>query len=92
MLKKWLLPVITFLFFLFTFDVAAQQLTKIKGVVLDANTKEPLPFVNVSFKGANIGTTTDFSGNFYLETQWATGELQASFIGYKTIIKKSINR
>jgi len=88
MLKKWLLPVITFLFFLFTFDVAAQQLTKIKGVVLDANTKEPLPFVNVSFKGANIGTTTDFSGNFYLETQWATGELQASFIGYKTIIKK----
>lgn len=65
----------------------AQKLTKIKGTVLDANTKEPLPFVNVAFKGANVGTTTDFDGNFYIETQWATETLLASFVGYKTASK-----
>ncbi|MCW8897339.1 MAG: DUF5686 and carboxypeptidase regulatory-like domain-containing protein [Flavobacteriales bacterium] len=65
----------------------AQSLTKVKGTIIDADTKEPLPFVNVSFKGANIGTTTDFDGNYYLETQWGTTTLQASFVGYKTLSK-----
>lgn len=60
-----------------------QELTKIKGKVIDAITKQPLPFVNISFVGANIGTTTDFDGNYYLETQWATSKLLASFVGYK---------
>jgi hypothetical protein len=65
----------------------AQSLTKVKGTIIDADTKEPLPFVNVSFKGANVGTTTDFDGNYYLETQWGTTTLQASFVGYKTLSK-----
>lgn len=65
----------------------AQSLTKIKGTIIDADTKEPLPFVNVSFKGANVGTTTDFDGNYYLETQWGTATLQASFVGYTTLSK-----
>ena len=65
----------------------AQKLTKIKGTVIDAKTKEPLPFVNIAFKGANVGTTTDFDGNYYLETQWGTATLQASFVGYKTASK-----
>lgn len=68
-------------------NVNAQKLTKIKGTVIDANTKEPLPFVNIAFKGANVGTTTDFDGNYYLETQWGTGTLQASFVGYTTTSK-----
>jgi len=62
--------------------------TKIKGVVIDAKTKEPLPFVNIAFKGANIGTTTDFDGKFVLETIWATKTVMASFVGYKTAYKK----
>ncbi len=65
----------------------AQSLTRIKGTIVDADTKEPLPFVNVSFKGANVGTTTDFDGNYYLETQWGTATLQASFVGYTTLSK-----
>jgi hypothetical protein len=79
-----------FVFGLLTFlfiNVDAQKLTKIKGTVIDANTKEPLPFVNIAFKGANIGTTTDFDGNYYLETQWGTATLQASFVGYTTTSK-----
>jgi len=61
----------------------SQELTKIKGKVIDAATKQPMPFVSVTFVGANIGTTTDFDGNYYLETQWATTKLLASFVGYK---------
>lgn len=59
-------------------------MTKVKGTVIDAKTKQPLPFVNISFANANIGTTTDFDGNYYLETQWATSKLLASFVGYNT--------
>ena len=56
---------------LFLINVNAQSLTRVKGTVIDAKTKEPLPFVNVVFKGANIGTTTDFDGKYEIETQWA---------------------
>jgi len=73
---------------LLCFGVNAQKLTKIKGTVIDAKTKEPLPFVNIAFKGANIGTTTDFDGKYYLETQWGTPTLMASFVGYNKISKK----
>jgi len=73
---------------LFLFQVNAQKLTRVKGIVLDSKTKEPLPFVNIAFKGANIGTTTDFDGKYYIETQWGTPTLQASFVGYKTFSKK----
>lgn len=75
------------LFSIFCFigiTVHAQELTRIKGTVVDAKTKEPLPFVNIAFKGANIGTTTDFDGNYYIETQWGTATLLASFVGYNT--------
>ena len=79
-------------FFLFGFLIISnsygQKMTRVKGSVLDATTKEPLPFVNVAFKGANIGTTTDFDGNYYIETQWATSKLLASFVGYQTAVKE----
>ena len=56
--------------------------TKIMGKVLDAETKEPLPFVNVYFKGTNIGATTDLDGRFSIETRQAKDSLMASFIGF----------
>ena len=68
----------------------AQKLTRVRGVVLDSKTKEPLPFVNVTFKNANIGTTTDFDGKYDLQTQWAKPTLLASFVGYKTASKSIV--
>lgn len=64
-----------------------QKLTKVKGVVIDANTKEPLPFVNVFFEGASVGTTTDFDGVYSMSSQWATDKLTASFVGYDDATK-----
>jgi len=63
---------------------SSQKLTRIKGIVIDKETKEPLPFVAVAFPGTSIGTTTDFDGKFEISTQWATETIEISFIGYTT--------
>ncbi len=59
------------------------QETVIQGKVTDASSGDPIPFVNVIFKGTSIGTTTDFDGNFTLKTQNPTDSIIASYIGYK---------
>jgi len=62
--------------------VVFSQITKIMGTVKDSITGEPLPFVNIAFKGKNIGTTTDFNGNYMIETRYAGDTLVASYVGY----------
>lgn len=68
-------------------SMEAQKLTKIKGHITDKTTGEALPFVNVFFEGKDIGTITDYNGNYELITQWASSKLTASFIGYNTQTK-----
>ncbi len=63
--------------------VSFAQYTKVSGVVTDKGTGDPLPFVNISFEGKNIGTITDINGYYEIQTQWASGQLIASFVGYK---------
>ena len=58
------------------------KLTRVKGVVLDKETKEPLPFVNLAFVGTTVGTTTDFDGKYEIETQWGSETLEATYLGY----------
>ncbi len=81
----YILPVIIFV--LYPTHGFGQKHVNIKGRVIDAHTKEPLPFVNVVFVGKNIGTITDYNGDYSLSTPWASDQLQASFIGYKKEIK-----
>lgn len=72
---------------------AIAQTTRVSGKVFDSETKEPLPFVNIIFKGTRIGTTSDFDGNFLLSTSEKVDSLVFSYIGYvpKTrAIKKGI--
>lgn len=59
------------------------QVTKIRGKVIDEDTKEPLSFVSLAFKGTSIGTITDFKGEFFLETRNATAFLDISYVGYE---------
>ncbi len=58
------------------------QSTRVRGKITDAKTGEPLPLVNVVFKGSFVGVTTDFDGVYSIETREAVEELQASFVGY----------
>ena len=77
-----------FLFSFFAF-VAWGQSTTIKGKVIDAETKEAVPFANVFFKGSNIGTVTDLDGKYVLQTTSKQySEIQISYLGYKTITRK----
>ncbi len=75
---------------LLVFSVAlGQEKTKVKGTITDAQTGEPLPFVNVSFVGKAVGTTTDFNGKYQMDTKWGSDKIQASFMGYE-VMEKSV--
>ena len=75
------------LFMLTSSVILAQEKTKVKGVITDAQSGEPLPFVNVAFVGKNVGTTTDFNGKYQMDTKWGSDKVQASFMGYEPMEK-----
>lgn len=58
------------------------QVTKIMGTVSNAITGEPIPFVNIFFEGTTIGATSDFEGEYSIETHTPGDSLTASFVGY----------
>lgn len=80
---KRLLTVSFIAFFCSNFALGQGQITKIRGKVLDAQTNEPLPYVNVTFKNTTQGTITSEKGEFFLESRIATDTLIVSFVGYK---------
>ncbi len=55
----------------------------IKGVVTDADTGEPLPFVNVFEKNTLSGTTTDFDGIFSFTATSTKDTISFRLIGYE---------
>ena len=77
-ISKFIIPIL----FVLAGNLTLAQSTRVRGKVTDAETGEVLPFVNVFFKGTTVGMTTDFEGNYYLETREEVSELQASFVGY----------
>ncbi|MAY82654.1 MAG: hypothetical protein CMP59_00835 [Flavobacteriales bacterium] len=64
------------------------QKTVVKGRVIDAESKEGLPFVNIVFQDSKIGTTTDLDGYFEISTYYPTDSLIASFVGYNPQLKR----
>jgi len=60
----------------------SSQITKILGKITDSATKEPVPFANVYLKGTNIGSISDFNGEYFFETYTPSDSISASFIGY----------
>lgn len=54
----------------------------ISGVVLDAQTKEPLIGATIMDRNSNIGTTTDLDGKYSIKITPSTKELTISFVGY----------
>ncbi|HMO39930.1 MAG TPA: DUF5686 family protein [Saprospiraceae bacterium] len=62
-------------------SVRAQSWT-IKGRVLDADTREGLPFSNVYFPGTTTGVATDLDGYYEITTRIRYDSLSASALGY----------
>ena len=61
----------------------------IQSVVVDLNTREPIPFVNIGILGKNLGTVSDDAGKFSLEVPkagWSSSDtLRFSAIGYQSV-------
>ena len=63
----------------------AQYDVHLVGHVLDEQTGEHLPFVNVQLKGTNIGTVTDESGHYFLNDLPIGKQVVVfSYVGYET--------
>lgn len=62
----------------------AQQEATLKGTVTDADTSEPLGFVNVSanVNGETRGAQTDYDGNYTLKLPAGTHVVTFSYVGY----------
>ncbi len=63
----------------------------VKGRVLDANSNEPLPFVNVVVLGTQTGAITDLDGNFQIfALKPGFIRLTTSFVGYKSVVSDEV--
>ncbi|MBB3701032.1 carboxypeptidase-like regulatory domain-containing protein [Flammeovirga yaeyamensis] len=56
----------------------------VSGYVLEKDTNEPLPGVNVLIEGTTYGTATDFDGYYELRTPYS-GILEFNYIGYEFV-------
>ena len=99
--------IIIILLSLFLLPVEAQEgpvRTSISGVIVDGDTGETLPFVQVYFLKSttnqgmipsDVGTTSDLDGNFSISNTAGYTTLNIQMIGYKTemvTLRKGQNR
>jgi iron complex outermembrane recepter protein len=73
----------TFFLFLFTSMLVNSQTFTVKGKIYDDN-KQPLTNASVIIKNTNIGTSSDFDGNYQLNLSKGTYEIEIRFISYKS--------
>ena len=100
---KYILVCLSCLLFLPTF-AQEEQRTSISGTVVDGDTGETLPFVQIYFlkstsnKGmvpSEIGTTSDIDGNFSISNTAGYNTINFQMLGYKTemlTLRKGQNR
>ena len=64
---------------------------KISGKVVDKNSGDPVPGVNIQLVDESMGAASDLSGDYFiLNIPPGQYSLKASIIGYKTIIKTNV--
>lgn len=83
MLRKF-----TYAFLVLTLAVLAMQgnyavAQTVSGIVVDAKSSSPLPFVNVYYEGKGVGAATDENGNFSVPYRKGWNILTISSVGFK---------
>jgi hypothetical protein len=65
--------------------VLAQEALVLRGLVLDAETHQPLPHAQVGIAGNKLGTSTNQEGRFALRVPaaYAATELEVALLGYR---------
>ncbi len=76
------------LFSLFLMSQLSGQEVLFEGKVFDSKTKEPIPYVNLSFLNTLKGTSTDEKGHFFLDIpeNLLKNKVHISSLGYKDSI------
>jgi len=70
--------------FLGMVNALAQEQATLKGVVIDNETRRPIPLVNIYVRGTNRGTTTNEDGRFTLAISGGKKQVVAfSYLGYR---------
>tara|TARA_R110002096_G_scaffold390415_2_gene584929 strand:+ start:1313 stop:4360 length:3048 start_codon:yes stop_codon:yes gene_type:complete len=87
MMKKKL----TFLLFVLCMAGYSQSQINLSGTVKDSE-GNPLPGANILVVNSNIGTSSDFDGNFILNNINSNAEISFSYVGYKTQILRLNNK
>lgn len=82
--------IITAISFCLVSSAQVSQKTVISGKTTDELTGDALPFVSVILKGTTVGTVSDATGKYRIETNVKASEIIFSFIGYETLIKTII--
>lgn len=84
MKKNFLIP----LYFLFSFILSFQAMSQtfvLHGSVVDEETSEPLPFVNIGIKDQSTGTFSDSNGIYSLDLKKGSYTIVFSCVGYNKI-------
>ncbi len=81
-MRKSILSLLLPLFAILAISPLAAQLTRIRGIVTDAETKRPIPDVSIALLGLPVGTITTDEGIYFLETRKKTDTLVVASLGY----------
>ncbi len=65
--------------------IQASAQKTLSGKLTDQETGDPLIGANIMIKGTDVGTVTDFDGNYTLEYEGESPVLVVSYVGYKSI-------
>ena len=60
------------------------QTWEVKGTILDAATKKPLPYASILLSGTNTGSVSNLDGDFIFKLTVGEHLLITKYIGYKT--------
>jgi len=76
------------LIFILLVNFSYSQNSIIKGIILDKNTNDSLPYVSIGILNKGIGTVSKSNGSFSLDTKniQETDTVKFSFLGYKPLI------
>jgi len=78
-------------FFVVTQHAEAAVTGKIAGLIVDAETGEPLPGTNILIEGTERGAACDADGYYYIiRLEPGTYNVQARMMGYKSVMKTGV--
>ncbi len=83
MLSRYTRPALMLFLILWPALPSLAQKTIISGKIHDAETGEPIPYVNLGFQHSLVGTISETDGSFYLSTPKASDTLLVSSVGYE---------